>query len=94
MLVPTTTGWFSSARQFAFAIDELELASDGRRYELGTPSSRQRAIARGGTELVREIGIDRLAERTRDLGQLLIRLADEAGLAVAHPARPGSARGS
>ena len=82
MLLPTTTGWFSSAHQFAFAIDELELASDGRRYELGTPSIPSAAIARGGTELVLEIGVERLAERTRDLGQLLIGLADEAGLAV------------
>ena len=81
-LRPTTTGWFSSARQFAFAVDELELAADGRRYELGTPSVPSAAIARGGTELVREIGVDRLGERTRDLGQLLIALADEAGLAV------------
>ncbi|MGH2385222.1 MAG: aminotransferase class V-fold PLP-dependent enzyme [Candidatus Limnocylindria bacterium] len=81
-LVPTTTGWFSSARQFAFAVDELELAADGRRYELGTPSVPSAAIARGGTELVREIGVERLGERTRDLGELLIGLADEAGLEV------------
>jgi kynureninase len=81
-LTPTTSGWFASARQFAFAIDELELADDGRRYELGTPSVPSAAIARGGIELVREIGIERLGERTRDLGQLLIGLADEAGLAV------------
>ena len=81
-LVPTTTGWFSSARQFAFAIDELELAPDGRRYELGTPSVPSAAIARGGTELVREIGVGRLGERTRDLGQLLIGLAEKAGLTV------------
>ena len=81
-LVPTTTGWFSSARQFAFAVDELELAADGRRYELGTPSIPSAAIARGGTELVREIGVERLGERTRDLGDLLIALADEAGLPV------------
>lgn len=91
-LRPTTTGWFSSARQFAFAVDELELAPDGRRYELGTPSVPSAAIARGGTELVREIGVDRLGERTTDLGQLLIRLADAAGLAVRavrDPARRG-----
>ncbi|MDQ3688749.1 MAG: aminotransferase class V-fold PLP-dependent enzyme [Chloroflexota bacterium] len=81
-LIPTTTGWFSSARQFAFAIDELELAPDGRRYELGTPSVPSAAIARGGTELVRGIGVERLGERTRDLGQILIGLADDAGLEV------------
>jgi selenocysteine lyase/cysteine desulfurase len=91
-LLPTTTGWFSSAKQFAFAVDELAYAPDGRRYELGTPSVPSAAIARGGMELVREIGIERLGERTSDLGQLLIGLADAAGLAVAtirDPARRG-----
>lgn len=91
-LVPTTTGWFSSARQFAFAVDELELAADGRRYELGTPSVPSAVIARGGAELVREIGVERLGERTRDLGDLVIGLADRAGLevrAVRDPARRG-----
>ena len=82
-LVPTTTGWFSSARQFDFAVDSLDLASDGRRYELGTPSVPSAVIARGGMELVREIGVERLGERTRDLGDLLIALATAAGLEIA-----------
>jgi selenocysteine lyase/cysteine desulfurase len=91
-LRPTTTGWFSSAHQFDFAVDELEFASGGRRYELGTPSVPSAAIARGGMELVREIGVERLGERTRDLGDLLIRLAEERGLRVA-TVRDGSQRG-
>jgi kynureninase len=82
-LRPTTTGWFSSARQFAFDVEHLEYAADGRQYELGTPSVPSAAIARGGMDLVREIGIDRLGERTRDLGDLCIHLAEAAGLAVA-----------
>jgi selenocysteine lyase/cysteine desulfurase len=82
VLTPTTTGWFSSARQLAFAVDELAFAPGGRRYELGTPSMPSAAIARGGLELVREIGVPRLGERTRDLGDLLIALADAAGLEV------------
>lgn len=91
-LVPTTTGWFSSARQFAFAVDELEYAADGRRYELGTPSMPSAAIARGGMELVREIGVARLGERTGDLGDLLISLAEAVGLRVRGP-REAAARG-
>ena len=46
----------------------------------------------GGTELVREIGVERLGERTRDLGSLLIALAEDAGLdvrAVRDPERRG-----
>ena len=39
-------------------------------------------IARGGLEIVREIGVERLHERTIDLGALAIRLADAAGLRV------------
>jgi len=81
-LLPTTTGWFSSARQFAFEVDRLEFAPDARRYELGTPSMPSAAIARGGLEVVREVGIEHLGERTRDLGDLLIALADDAGLGV------------
>lgn len=81
-LLPTTTGWFSSARQFAFDVTALEFAAGARRYELGTPSMPSAAIARGGMEVVREVGVDRLGERTRDLGDLLIALADVAGLAV------------
>lgn len=91
-LRPTATGWFGSARQFDFAIDDLTLAPDGRRYELGTPSVPSAAIARGGLELVREIGVERLGERTRDLGDLLIGLADAAGLAV-RAARSSAERG-
>jgi len=82
-LLPTTTGWFSSARQFAFAVDELAFAPDGRRYELGTPSVPSAAIARGGMDLVREIGIERLGERTRDLGDLVVSLAGAQGLTIA-----------
>ena len=91
-LLPTTTGWFSSAHQFSFRLDQLELASDGRRYELGTPSVPSAAIARGGTELVREIGVERIGQRTGDLGDLLIRLADDAGLEI-RGARDAARRG-
>lgn len=82
-LPPTTTGWFSSARQFAFAVDELAFAADGRRYELGTPSVPSAALARGGMDLVREIGVERLGQRTRDLGDLVVSLAEAEGLTIA-----------
>lgn len=81
-LTPTTTGWFSSARQFAFDGTSLEFAPDARRYELGTPATPSMFIARGGLEIVREIGVERLHERTLDLGALTIGLADAAGLRV------------
>lgn len=81
-LEPTTTGWFSSARQFAFEIGALEYAADGRKFELGTPSVPSAAIARGGLEVVREIGIPAIAERTLDLGDRLIVMAEAAGLRV------------
>ena len=88
-LAPTTTGWFSSARQFAFAVDELAFAPDGRRYELGTPSMPSAAIARGGMDLVLEIGVARLGERTGDLGDLLVGLAETAGMRIRGPRNAG-----
>lgn len=91
-LDPTTTGWFSADRQFAFEIGTLDYASDGRKFELGTPSVPSAAIARGGLAVVREIGIEPIAERTHDLADRLIGLADAAGLrvrAVRDPSRRG-----
>jgi len=81
-LVPSTTGWFSSSRQFAFDVASLDLAADARRYELGTPSIPSTFVARGGLEVVREIGVERIRERTVDLGTLAIAAADDAGLRI------------
>nr|MBA3959877.1 aminotransferase class V-fold PLP-dependent enzyme [Chloroflexota bacterium] len=81
-LTPTTTGWFSSARQFEFDVSELDFADDGRKFEMGTPAVPSAFLARGGMSLVREVGIDAIHQRTVDLGAHLIRLADEAGLPV------------
>jgi kynureninase len=86
-LRPTTTGWFSSARQFAFAVDELAFAEGGRRYELGTPSIPSAAIAKGGTELVRSVGVEPLGERTGDLGDRVVAGARSIGLASTSPPR-------
>ena len=82
VLDPTTTGWFSSARQFAFDVASLEFSADGRKFEMGTPAVPAAFIARGGMEVVREIGIAALHERTIDLGALAIDAADAAGLQV------------
>lgn len=81
-LAPTTTGWFSSARQFAFDVGHLEFAPDGRKFEMGTPAVPSAFIARGGMSLVREVGVEALYARTLDLGSLAIRLAEDVGLPV------------
>jgi kynureninase len=81
-LPPTTTGWFSSARQFDFDVTSLDLAPDGRAFEMGTPSVPSAYLARGGMALVREIGVEVLHARTIELGALAIREALAGGLAV------------
>lgn len=81
-LAPTTTGWFSSARQFDFDVGSLDFADDARKFEMGTPALPSAFLARGGMSLVREVGIERLHERTIDLGSLVIRQAEAAGLRV------------
>ena len=74
-------------------MDDLEFAADGRRYELGTPSMPSAAIARGGMDLVHEIGVARLGERTGDLGDLLVAQAADAGLAIRGPREAGNRGG-
>lgn len=81
-LAPTTTGWFSSARQFEFDVSSLDFAEDGRKFEMGTPAMPSAFLARAGLSVVREIGVERLHQRTIDLGALAIREADKLGLSV------------
>jgi kynureninase len=78
-LRPTVTGWFASADQFAFDIENLVYKDDARRFELGTPALHTVHTALGGQEIVDEIGVAAIADRNRALTERLIGRAADAG---------------
>jgi kynureninase len=86
-LEPTFVGWQGHARPFAFE-PELEYADGARRFLTGTPNVPALYAATAGYDVIEEVGVDRIRERSLRLTQLLIDLLDERGLEVGSPREP------
>jgi len=83
-LEPTFTGWQAHAEPFAFE-EDLRYASGAARFLTGTPNPAAHLAATAGYDLVEEIGVSRIRERSLQQTQLLIDLADAAGFVVRSP---------
>src|SRR5437660_2696655 len=87
-LQPTITGWFGHRDQFQFKLREFEFRSDAARVEMGTPAMAAIYAANGGLDIVQEISVERICERTRYLTNDLIARAREHGWTVRAPQEP------
>ena len=87
-LQPTITGWFGHRDQFQFKLREFEFRSDAARVEMGTPAVAAVYTASGGMDIVQEISVERICERTRYLTNDLIARAREHGWTVRAPQEP------
>jgi kynureninase len=83
-LEPTFVGWQGHARPFAFE-PELEYAPGVRRFLTGTPNVPALYAATAGYDIVEEVGVDRIRERSLHLTSLLIALLDDAGFEISSP---------
>ena len=86
-LEPTFVGWQGHARPFAFE-PELEYAPGVARFLTGTPNVPALYAATAGYDVIEEIGVERIRERSLSLTSLLIELLDDAGLEVSSPRDP------
>jgi kynureninase len=90
-LEPTLVGWQGHARPFAFE-PELEYATGARRFLTGTPNVPALYAATAGYDVIEEVGVPPIRERSLALTQVLIDLCDEAGLEIVSP-RESARRG-
>jgi kynureninase len=86
-LEPTFVGWQGHARPFAFE-PELEYASGTTRFLTGTPNVPALYAATAGYDIIEEVGVDRIRERSLALTSLMIELLDDAGLEIVSPRAP------
>jgi kynureninase len=86
-LEPALVGWQAHARPFAFE-PELEYAAGARRFLTGTPNVPALYAATAGYDVIEEVGVLRIRERSLALTQLMIDLCDGAGLEVVSPREP------
>ncbi len=87
-LQPTITGWFGHREQFQFKPKEFEFRPEASRVELGTPAMPTVYSANGGLDIVLEISVESICERTRYLTNDLIARAKEHGWKVCTPQEP------
>jgi selenocysteine lyase/cysteine desulfurase len=87
-LQPTITGWFGHRDQFQFKTREFEFRADAARIEMGTPAVPAVYAANGGLDIVQEISVEQICERTRYLTNDLIARAREHGWTVRAPQEP------
>ena len=86
-LEPTFVGWQGHARPFAFE-PELEYATGSARFLTGTPNVPALYAATAGYDVIEEVGVDRIRERSLVLTQLLIDLLEAAGFEIGSPREP------
>ena len=91
-LEPALTGWQAHARPFAFE-PEQDYADGAWRFLTGTPNVPALYAATAGYDVIEEVGVDSVRERSLELTTLLIELLDEAGFPVGSPRDP-SRRGA
>jgi len=85
-LIPTLTGWFAQANPFAYDPQTIDLSPTARRFESGTPAVPNVYAAVPGFELLREIGMDNVADHIKKLTQSLLSHALELGIRAKTPA--------
>jgi kynureninase len=84
-LEPGIVGWAAHAHPFEFAGGAIEYADAPERFQSGTPNVPSIYSARAGYEIVGEIGVPAIREKSLRLTRRLIDLAKEAGFRVNTP---------
>lgn len=84
-LVPTNMGWFGTDDIFGFETEEPRFADGARRFELGTPPAPNAYTAAAGMEVIQEVGVDRIRERSLELTSTLIEESGRRGFSVRTP---------
>jgi kynureninase len=93
-LEPMMTGWMAHRRPFSFEAGPIEYADDMFRFLNGSPNIPGLYAARSGYEIIGEVGVDRIREKSIRQTTRLIGLAEEAGFAVNTPKNPAERGGT
>ena len=81
-LQPAATGWMAHEEPFAFEAGPIRYAGDAFRFLNGTPNVPAMYSARSGYEIVNEIGVPAIREKSKRQTARLLALADDAGIPV------------
>ena len=89
---PRVTGWFGNEAPFAFTMPAQTYADNIWRYMGGTPAIAALYQARAGQELIAQIGVSKIRDKSLVMTQACIDWVDELGMKLNSP-RPAEQRG-
>ena len=92
-LEPSLTGWQAHARPFDFE-PEQDYADGAARFLTGTPNVPALYAATAGYDVIEEVGVERIRERSVEHTALLVELLGEAGFQVGSPHDPARRGGT
>jgi kynureninase len=92
-LTPRITGWFAHARPFAFE-PELTLRDDSYRLANGTPAIPALYAVQPGVDIIRQVGVEAIREKSVRQTDIIIRMADAVGYEVVSPRRAAERGGT
>jgi kynureninase len=85
VLEPGVVGWAAHAEPFAFQTGPIVYADGAERFQSGTPNVPAVYAARGGYEIVGEIGVEAIREKSLRLTRRLMQHAERAGYRLNTP---------
>ena len=91
---PRVTGWFANESPFAFTMPAQSYADNVWRYMGGTPAVAALYQARAGAEIVNEVGVRAIREKSLRQTSRVIELVDEREFALNTPRQPERRGGS
>ena len=87
-LQPGFTGWAAHRDPFAFATDGQQYRDDGGRFLNGTPNVPALYTGYEGIRIIREIGVEKIREKSIRLTQKIVECAQAHGLVIRSPLDP------
>lgn len=84
-LNPKVTGWFAHQQPFAFDLGNFVLREDAFRLMNGTPGIASLHSIQPGVDIITQVGVDNIRNKSMRQTALLIELADTAGYSVVSP---------
>lgn len=93
-LNPKVTGWFASKSPFAFDVERLDLREDAYRLMNGTPGIASLHAVQPGVDIIAQIGVAAIREKSMRQTALIIELADDLGYEVVSPRDPAQRAGT
>jgi len=94
VLRPRFTGWMAHKHPFSFDTDAIDYADDACRFLNGTPVIPALYAARSGFEIIAQVGVERIREKSVRQTARLIELAKTAGFKVNSPRNPAERGGT